>query len=256
MVSHLNNTGLVAGRIAAVTGASRGIGLAVARMLAANGAQVMMLGRDLELLRQRAAESNAQLGENRVDALLCDVADPDSVRAAFQAVFQRYRKLDVLVANAGVFEAALLGMTTPAQVKRIFDVNTFGVIYCAQYAARLMSKAGGGSIINMASIMGVNGEVGQAVYAGSKSAVIGITKSLAKELAASGVRVNAIAPGFIDTDMARGVSGEKFAERIASIRMGRIGTPDEVAGVALFLASDLAAYVTGQVIGVDGGMLV
>ncbi|MNR10400.1 3-oxoacyl-[acyl-carrier-protein] reductase FabG [compost metagenome] len=130
------------------------------------------------------------------------------------------------------------------------------MIYCSQYAARLMQRSGGGSIINFASLMGQVGAAGLCSYAGSKAAVIGITQSLAKELAASQIRVNAIAPGFIDTDMARAIPEEKFAERVASIAMGRIGTPDEVAKVALFLASDLSSYVTSQVIGVDGGMVI
>jgi 3-oxoacyl-[acyl-carrier protein] reductase len=247
---------LLAGKVAVVTGASRGIGLATARVLAAQGASVAMLARNKEALDAQSAKINGEIAHDRVEALQCDVADPDSVRKAFQTVFQRHRKLDVLVSNAGVLEASLIGMVTPDQVKRVFEVNAFSVIYCAQYAARLMLKAGGGSIINMTSIMGSNGEVGQTVYAGSKAAVIGITKSLAKELARSSIRVNAIAPGFIDTDMARAISAEKRSERLASIRMGRIGTPEEVANMVLFLASDLSLYVTGQVIGVDGGMLI
>ena len=125
------------------------------------------------------------------------------------------------------------------------------MIYCSQYAARLMQRNGGGSIINLASLMGQVGANGLSSYAGSKAAVIGITQSLAKELATSQIRVNAIAPGFIDTDMAHGIPEAKFAERLASIAMGRIGSPDEVAKVALFLASDLASYVTGQTIAAD-----
>jgi len=160
------------------------------------------------------------------------------------------------VANAGVLDDALIGMVTTDQIKRVFETNTYGVLYCAQYASRLMARNKSGSIINVASIIGTNGNVGQAVYGGSKAAVIGITHSLAKELAPSNIRVNAIAPGFIDTEMARSIPPEKFQERINSIKMGRIGSPDEVAKVILFLASDLASYVTGQTIGVDGGMLI
>jgi 3-oxoacyl-[acyl-carrier protein] reductase len=120
----------------------------------------------------------------------------------------------------------------------------------------LIARSGGGSIINISSIIGTNGNVGQSVYGGSKAAVIGITLSLAKELASKSIRVNAIAPGFIETDMARSISPEKYLERVSSIKMGRVGTPEEVANVAVFLASDLSTYVTGQVIGVDGGMLI
>lgn len=160
------------------------------------------------------------------------------------------------MANAGVLEDALIGMVATEQINYVFKVNTFGVLYCSQYASRLMARNGGGSIILVSSIIGTNGNTGQAVYGGSKAAVIGITKSLSKELANQNIRVNAIAPGFIDTDMARSLSEEKFKERITSIKMGRIGQPEEVANVALFLASDLSSYVTGQIIGVDGGMLI
>lgn len=247
---------LMEGRVAAVTGATRGIGLATARALARHGASVVMLGRSEESLHQAAARVRDEAPAARVDALVCDVAQPDSVRDAFQALFKLHRKLHVLVANAGVLDDALIGMVTPAQIERVFSVNTYGVLYGAQYASRLIARSGGGSIVNVASIIGTHGNVGQAVYGGSKAAVIGITLSLAKELAPQNVRVNAIAPGFIDTDMARSIGPEKFAERVASIRMGRMGEPEEVADVALFLASDLSRYVTGQVIGVDGGMVI
>ncbi len=167
-------------------------------------------------------------------------------------MFKLTKKLDILVANAGVLDDALIGMVTQSQIENTFNTNTFGVLYCAQYASRLMGRNKCGSIINMTSIMGTHGNIGQAVYAGSKAAVIGITKSLSKELAPLNIRVNAIAPGVIDTDMVATLA----AERIASIKMGRIGRPEEVANVALFLASDLSTYVTGQVIGVDGGMII
>ena len=186
----------------------------------------------------------------------CDVSDEVRVKDLFQAVFKAHKRLDVLLANAGVLDDALIGMVNRAQIERVFGVNTFGLLYCAQYASRLMARGGGGSIVNVSSIIGTHGNVGQAVYAGSKAAVIGITKSLAKELADRTIRVNAIAPGFIDTAMTRQLSETKYAERVASIRMGRIGTPQDVARVALFFASDLSAYVTGQVVGVDGGMLI
>jgi 3-oxoacyl-[acyl-carrier protein] reductase len=185
-----------------------------------------------------------------------DVSDPEAVRNAFQTIFKEHGQLHVMVANAGVFEGALIGMVTPKLINDVFSVNTFGTLYCAQYASRLIARAGGGSIINISSIIGTHGELGQSVYAGSKAAVIGITNSLSKELAPQNVRVNCIAPGVIDTDMARCISNDRRAEKVASISMGRMGTPGEVADVALFLASDLSRYVTGQTIGVDGGMVI
>lgn len=244
------------GKIAVVTGASRGIGLACARQLAQAGATVALLSRDEAGLQTAADTIRADVPEAALQLITCDVADPGSVRDAFQAVFKAHKKLHVLVANAGVLDDALIGMVTRDQIDRTFGINTFGTLYCAQYASRLMARSGGGSIINISSIIGRTGNVGQAVYAGSKAAVIGITQSLAKELAPQAIRVNAIAPGFIDTDMARSIPPEKFAERVASIKMGRMGTADEVAGTVTFLASDLSTYVTGQVIGVDGGMLI
>jgi 3-oxoacyl-[acyl-carrier protein] reductase len=247
---------LLKNRVALITGASSGIGLATSSLFALHGATVIMTGRNLNLLedaRQKLLEANPTAS---ISGLLCDVSDDSSIRDAFQAVFKEFKRLDVLVSNAGVLDDALIGMVSANQIKRVFETNAYGVLYCAQYAARLMARNNAGSVINVSSIIGTNGGVGQAVYAGSKAAVIGMTKSLSKELAPANIRVNAIAPGFIDTKMAHSISPEKFQERIASIKMGRIGSADEVARVVLFLASDLASYVTGQTIGVDGGMLI
>ena len=248
-------TGLLQGKRVLITGAGRGIGLAIARQFAAQGAELWLNGRDEQAITQMAEALGVEVGVPCIP-LCFDVADPQAVKQAFQQLFGQTRQLDVLVNNAGVLDDALLGMVQQQQIERTFATNSYSTLYCSQYAARLMQRSGGGSIINMASIIGRVGNAGQAVYAGSKAAVIGITQSLAKELAASQIRVNAIAPGFIDTDMARSLPPAKFDERVASIAMGRIGTPDEVASVALFLASDLSRYVTGQVIGVDGGMLI
>lgn len=247
---------LLNGRVALVTGASTGIGLATASLFALHGATVIMTGRNMDRIDSARQKLLAANPDASIAGIACDVTHQDSVRVAFQSVFRQFKRLDILVANAGVLDDALIGMVSTDQMKRIFETNTYGVLYCTQYAYRLMARNGGGSIINIASIIGTNGNAGQAVYSGSKAAVIGITKSLAKELASQHIRVNAIAPGFIDTNMARSIPEEKFRERTESIKMGRIGQPDEVAGVALFLASDLSSYVTGQTIGVDGGMLI
>lgn len=246
---------LLKDQVALVTGATRGIGLATVRAFLREGAHVFMTGRDAGQLGQLQSELVKEELPGTLSVLSLDVSQSDSVRDAFQELFKQTKRLDILVANAGILDDALIGMVSPTQVQRTFEVNTFGVLYCAQYASRLMSRTPkGGSIVCITSIIGTNGNSGQAVYGGSKAAVIGITKSLAKELADKNIRVNAVAPGFIDTDMARSLSEEKFAERTDSIKMKRIGRPEEVANVALFLASSMASYVTGQIIGVDGGM--
>ena len=247
---------LLKNNVALITGSSKGIGFAISRLFATEGAHVIMTGRQLNALNSAKDKITQELPQAQISIIEMDVTNPDSVRDAFQNVFKLTKRLDTLVSNAGILDDALIGMVTPLQLQKTFETNTFGVIYCAQYASRLMNRNKQGSIINLASIIGTNGNFGQTVYAASKSAVIGATKSLAKELAMQNIRVNAIAPGFIDTDIARSISEEKFQERLNSIAMGRIGSAEEVANVAMFLASDLSSYVTGQVIGVDGGMLI
>ncbi len=246
---------MLKGKTVLITGATRGIGKAIAEVYAKNRANIILNARD----RQKAEIFANQLIDKyggTVDIVLFDVSNYEEVKTGFKELFKITKKLDIVVNNAGILDDALIGMVTYKQIEKTFGINTFGVLYVAQYAARLMSRNKYGSIINISSIIGINGNEGQAVYGGSKAAVIGITKSLAKELAPNNIRVNAIAPGFIDTDMTRSLPENKYQERISSIKMGRIGKPEDVANTALFLASDLSSYITGQVIGVDGGMLI
>ena len=244
------------GKIALITGGSRGIGkMLLEGYLAAGCERVYITARKKAQLDETVAEFEAQY-PGKVIGLAGDISQMDGVKQLAEELAARESRLDVLVNNAGILDDALIGMVTPAQIERTFASNSFSVLYCSQYAARMMQRAGGGSIINLSSIIGRVGNAGQAVYGGSKAAVIGMTQSLAKELAPQQIRVNAIAPGFIDTDMAHSLPEEKFQQRLQSIAMGRIGSADEVANVALFLASGLSSYVTGQVIGVDGGMLI
>jgi 3-oxoacyl-[acyl-carrier protein] reductase len=245
---------LLENRVALVTGASRGIGRAIAELFAQHGAQLVLNARE---------DSNLQAVAQRVRELsgrdpICvgyDVGDRVKVKEVFGRIQRECGRLDILVNNAGVFENALLGMISPAQIESTLSTNVKAPIEHLQLAARLMRKAGG-SIINLSSIIGRNGYEGQVLYAASKAAVIGATLSAAKELAPLKIRVNAIAPGLIGTDMVESIKPAQKENLQTRIGLGRLGTPEDVAKVALFLASDLSGYVTGQVIGVDGGMVV
>jgi 3-oxoacyl-[acyl-carrier protein] reductase len=243
------------GKTALVTGSGRGIGRAILETFAENGADVFAATRTPGSL-DAAVKSLAEKCGVCVTPMYFDVSDAVAVKDAIREVSKSAGQLDVLVNNAGILESALLGMIRPEILEKTFAVNTFGAVYLMQYASRLMARKKKGSIINLSSIMGTEGDAGQVMYSGSKAALVGITRSAAKELAPQNIRVNAIAPGFIDTDMTRSLSGEQRQKRLESIRMNRAGTPAEVARLALFLASDDSAYITGQVIGVDGGMMI
>lgn len=183
-----------------------------------------------------------------------DVADITSIKSACQKVHSTTKRLDGLVNNAGILRDALLGMINDAGIDELMRTNIYSVIHLMQYAARVMVRQKSGSIVNVASLIGRTGNEGEVVYGASKAAVIGATKSAARELAPHNVRVNAVTPGIIDTHLISHVSPEKMAVLRQDIKMGRLGTPAEVATVIVFLLSDRASYVTGQAIGIDGGM--
>lgn len=238
-----------------VTGASRGIGKETAKILASRGAKIVVSSRNKSSLEE-LVEEVISTGGQKPFVLEYDITDLPSAKNAFVQVQKEFKRLDGLVNNAGILEDALLGMISVENVNRTFQTNTYSVIFHMQYASRLMTKNKSGSIVNVSSIIGRVGNEGQVVYGGSKAAVIGITQSAAKELAPNNIRVNAVAPGFINTDMVKQLSKDKYDQRLNSIKMQRIGNPEEVGNVIAFLLSDLSSYVTGQVIGVDGGMLV
>ena len=243
-------------KVAFITGSTRGIGWATAREFARQGATVILNHRSsTALLDERCRELEAEFHRTAI-GLAADVTDASAVKNCYVEIFRRFKRLDVLVNNAGIMQGALLGMISNETLRAIIDTNLVGSILHLQEAARLMTRNRQGSIVNLSSIIGRFGVEGQTVYAASKAAVIGMTLAAAKELAPKNIRVNAIAPGFIDTEMTRQLPPDKMQQSVAGIRMGRIGTAEEVALAITFLASDMSSYVTGQVLGVDGGMIV
>ena len=240
-------------KVAVVTGASRGIGKAIALELARTGAFVVI---NYNGSTQKAEEVKAQIEAEGGQAVTyqCNVADFNACETFFAEIIKEYGRVDVLVNNAGITKDGLLMKMSEEDFSRVVDVNLKGAFNCIRHVSRYMLKQRSGRIISLASVVGINGNAGQANYAASKAGIIGLTKSAAKELASRKITVNAIAPGFIQTDMTD-VLSDKVKEATAKmIPMGTFGQPEDIAKTAAFLASDGAAYITGQVICVDGGM--
>ena len=235
-----------------ITGASRGIGRACAEAFAAAGYSVAACYHQSAAAAEELVRGLRAAGTD-AEAFCCDVAEPDSVRRMADAVLARFGRADVLIANAGIAQQKLLCDITDAEWRRLTDVCTGGVFYSCRAFLPHMIRRGSGSIVTVSSVWGVRGAACEAHYSAAKAAVIGLTKALAKEVGPSGITVNCIAPGVIDTDMCAGFSGEDMRELAESTPLGRIGTPQEVAAAALFLASPAAGFITGQVLGVDGG---
>jgi 3-oxoacyl-[acyl-carrier protein] reductase len=241
----------LSGRTAFITGSTRGIGHAIARAFHGAGARVAIVGRDIERARAVAAE----LGDRTV-ALACDVARANQVEAALAEAEKALGPIEILVNNAGLTRDNILLRLTDEDWDLVLDANLKGAFHTTRAVIRGMMKRRSGRIINVTSIVGIIGNKGQANYAASKAGLIGFTKSVAREYASRGVLVNCIAPGFIDTDMTGALPDEARATLLEDIALGRLGRPEDVAGAALFLASDLAGYITGQVLVVDGGMVI
>ena len=240
-------------KTAIVTGGSRGIGRAVCLELARQGINVVLCyAGNAEKAEQTAAQCEA-LGVKAL-AVRCDVADAADVKALVDTAIRAFGRIDILVNNAGITRDGLLMMMKEEDFDAVLDTNLKGAFLCLKAVSRAMMKQRYGRIVNLSSVVGLRGNAGQVNYAASKAGVIGMTKAAAKELASRGITVNAVAPGFIDTDMTAALPEGAKEALLATIPMGRLGAAEEVAKAVAFLAGDDAAYVTGQVLAVDGGM--
>jgi 3-oxoacyl-[acyl-carrier protein] reductase len=243
------------GKTAIVTGASRGIGRAIVVELAARGADVALVGRDGAALEETAAFARARRADVRAPVILADVADQAAVDAAVAATVESFGRLDFAVANAGQTLDALLVRIKAEALDRLLAVNLKSAFYLCNAVSRPMMRQRSGSIVLISSVVGIAGNAGQAAYAASKAGLLGLAKSLAKELGSRNVRVNAVAPGLIETAMTADMPEAARTHFLQNTPLGRPGTPEDVSGVVAFLCSDSAGYVTGQTIVVDGGFL-
>ena len=241
------------GRVALITGASQGIGRACALALAESGAHIALAARNQEKLAAVAKEIEDKGGQ--AGAFAMDVSNEDSVKAAVKSALERFGKIDILVNNAGITKDTLLMRMKRADWDSVLQANLGGAFFCTQAVISSMLKQRWGRIINVSSVFGQMGQVGQANYSASKAGLIGFTMSMAREVASRNITVNAVAPGYIETAMTQGLSQELKSKVNEMIPLGRAGTDMEVAYAVRFLASDEASYITGQVLKVNGGML-
>jgi 3-oxoacyl-[acyl-carrier protein] reductase len=243
---------MLSDKVAIITGASRGIGRLLAIALAGQGAKVVVSARNLEALQELAAEIKAEGGEAL--AVAGDVAIEDDANDLIKQAVAAYGQVNILVNNAGITRDGLLLRMKDADWDAVLDTNLKGAFHCIRAVAKVMVKQRSGRIINISSVVGEMGNAGQANYCASKAGLLGLTKSVARELAKRNVTVNAITPGFIVTDMTDGMTDKAREALTEQIPLGRLGAAEDVANAVLFLASDQSAYITGQVLGVNGGM--
>lgn len=244
---------MLTGKIALVTGAGRGIGRASAKLLAAQGAYVYLNYNGSEEAAQSAVAEIVQ-GGGKAEALQCNVADFQAVGEMIGKVVGQSGRLDILVNNAGITRDGLLMKMSEEDYDQVLDINLKGTFNTIRHASRYLLKQRSGKIINITSVSGVLGNAGQANYSASKAGVIGLTKSTARELASRGICVNAVAPGYVQTDMTHALPEQVKTQMLAQIPLGRAASPQDIANVVLFLASEQSSYMTGQVLSVDGGM--
>lgn len=245
---------LLTGKTAIVTGGSRGIGRAVSLLLAREGANVAIVYAGNTAAAEETKQQAEALGAAAA-VFQCDVAYEQAVADMVKAVKTQFGSVDILVNNAGITRDGLLMRMKEADWQAVLDTNLTGVYHCTKAVSKLMMKQRHGAVINLSSVVGETGNAGQANYAAAKAGIIGFTKAVAKELASRNIRVNAVAPGYVETDMTAGLPDSAKEDMLRSIPLGRPATADDVAQAVLFLASDQACYITGQVLNVDGGMV-
>lgn len=243
----------LSGNVSLVTGAASGLGFAIAKKLASEGSCVFI--NDINIEKLEAAKKELTLNFKDIYSFSCDITDKKAVQKMFDYLFDKTSKIDILVNNAGILSDGFLHKMDDENFDKVIKVNLFGTYNCSRFAIENMRKNAYGRIINMSSMIGISGNMGQTNYAASKAAVIGFTKSLALESAAKNITVNAIAPGFIKSDMSAKIPPEITEKIIGRIPMGRFGEPEDIASIVSYLAGPEAGYLTGQVIGVNGGYL-
>ena len=246
---------MLEGKIALVTGAAKGIGRAIALALAADGATVIVNYNGSAQKAEAVVDEIKALGKDS-EAYQCNVANTADVDAMIKDVIKRYGSLDILVNNAGITRDNLIMKMSEEDFDEVIDANLKGCFNTIKAVSRQMLKQRAGRIINITSVSGILGNAGQANYAASKAGIIGLTKTMARELASRGITVNGIAPGFVDTEMTQVLSDEVKEAATKQIPLGRFGKPEDIANMAAYLASEKAAYITGQIISVDGGMAI
>lgn len=243
---------LLKDKIAIVTGGTRGIGYAIVKAYLENGATVVLCGSKPETAQKAVDQLKAENPNWKVEGIAPNLTDYDSVKEAFDAVEKKYGRIDILVNNAGVSDSAKIGSYTPEMFRKTMDLNVNAMFYCIKAVVDGMKERHGGVILNTSSMVSKYAQPGGVAYPTSKFAVNGMTLSLARELAGDGIRVNAVAPGITKTDMVAKLPEQMIAPLIAQIPLGRIGEPEDIANAFVFLASDMASYISGQVLGVDG----
>lgn len=244
---------MLKGKVALITGAGKGIGAAIAKEMAAKGATVIINYSHSEAAAENVKKEIEEAG-GRAETCRCDVSDYESVKNMVSDVIARHKRIDILVNNAGIVKDTLLMRMAETDFDQVVGINLKGTFNCIQNVTRQMMKQRYGRIINLSSVVGIFGNAGQVNYAASKAGIIGMTKSAARELGSRGITVNAIAPGFIQTEMTDSLSAEMKNQMLGAISLGSFGKVEDIAYTAAFLASDRARYITGQVIQVDGGI--